>query len=94
MEEFNMKFEFDEDELDFKNEIELMNLQRKMQENQFTRNQSIGFNMDALQNLANKDENKQTNICYIGRGCYEKSYNRYTKEIQMGNIITGYIASE
>ena len=41
-----MKFEFDEDELDFKNEIELMNLQRKMQENQFTRN------------LANKDENK------------------------------------
>jgi hypothetical protein len=58
MEEFNMKFEFDEDELDFKNEIELMNLQRKMQENQFTRNQSIGFNMDALYNLANKDENK------------------------------------
>ena len=58
MEEFNMKFEFDEDELDFKNEIELMNLQRKMQENQFTRNQSIGFNMDVLYNLANKDENK------------------------------------
>ena len=58
MEEFNMKFEFDEDELDFKNEIELMNLQRKMQENQFTRNQSIGFNMDALYNLAHKDENK------------------------------------
>lgn len=58
MEEFNMKFEFDEDELDFKNEIELMNLQRKIQENQFTRNQSIGFNMDALYNLANKDENK------------------------------------
>ena len=58
MEEFNMKFEFDEDELDYKNEIELMNLQRKMQENQFTRNQSIGFNMDALYNLANKDENK------------------------------------
>ena len=54
-----MKFEFDEDELDFKNEIELMNLQRKMQENQFTRNQSIGFNMDALYNLANKDENKE-----------------------------------
>ena len=53
-----MKFEFDEDELDFKNEIELMNLQRKMQENQFTRNQSIGFNMDSLYNLANKDENK------------------------------------
>lgn len=53
-----MKFEFDEDELDFKNEIELMNLQRKMQENQFTRNQRIGFNMDALYNLANKDENK------------------------------------
>ena len=53
-----MEFEFDEDELDFKNEIELMNLQRKMQENQFTRNQSIGFNMDALYNLANKDENK------------------------------------
>ena len=53
-----MKFEFDEDELDFKNEIELMNLQRKMQENQFTRNQSIGFNMDALYNLAHKDENK------------------------------------
>ena len=36
-----MKFEFDEDELDFKNEIELMNLQRKMQENQFTRNQRM-----------------------------------------------------
>ena len=53
-----MKFEFDEDELDFKNEIELMNLQRKMQENQFTRNQSIRINMDALYNLANKDENK------------------------------------
>ena len=58
-----MKFEFDEDELDFKNEIELMNLQRKMQENQFTRNQSIGFNMDALYNQANKDENKKTNKC-------------------------------
>ena len=74
-----MKFEFDE--MGFKDEIELMNLQRKMQENQFTNNQSIGFNMDTLYNLADKDENKQTNLSYIGRGCYEKSYNRYTKEI-------------
>ena len=56
MEESKIKFEFDE--MGFKDEIELMNLQRKMQENQFTNNQSIGFNMDTLYNLADKDENK------------------------------------
>lgn len=49
-----MKFEFDE--MDFKDEIELMNFQRKMQENQFSNNQSIGFNTDTLYNLA--DNNK------------------------------------
>lgn len=51
-----MRFEFDE--MGFKDEIELMNLQRKMQENQFINNQSIGFNMDTLYNLADNDEKR------------------------------------
>lgn len=51
-----MKFEFDE--IGNKDEIELMNLQRRMQENQFNNNQTIGFNMDTLYNLADNDEKK------------------------------------
>ena len=54
MEGFKMKFEFDE--INFKDEIELMNLQRKMQENQFTNNQTIGFNIDTLYNLVDNDQ--------------------------------------
>lgn len=50
-----MKFEFDE--MNFKDEIELMNLQKQMQQNQLNNNQSIGFNMDTLYNLADKEEN-------------------------------------
>ena len=45
-----MRFEFDE--MGCKEQIELMNLQRQMQQNQFNNNQSIGFNMDTLYNLA------------------------------------------
>ncbi len=49
-----MKFEFDE--IGMKEEIELMNLQRQMQQNQSNNNQSIGFNMDTLYNLADNEE--------------------------------------
>lgn len=52
-----MKFEFDE--MGFKDEIELMNIQRQMQQNQMNNNQTIGFNMDTLYNLADNDETKQ-----------------------------------
>lgn len=52
-----MKFEFDE--MGFKDEIELMNIQRQMQQNQINNNQTIGFNMDTLYNLADNDETKQ-----------------------------------
>ncbi len=50
-----MRFEFDE--MGLKEEIELMNLQRQMQQNQINNNQSIGFNMDTLYNLADKTIN-------------------------------------
>lgn len=49
-----MKFEFDE--MRFSEEIELMNIERQMQQNQLNNNQSFGFNMDTLYNLA--DNNK------------------------------------
>ena len=49
-----MKFEFDE--IGMKEEIELMNLQRQMQQNQLNNNQSIGFNMDTLYNLVDNEE--------------------------------------
>ncbi len=51
-----MKFEFDE--MGFKDEIELMNIQRQLQQNQFSNNQSIGFNIDTLYNFADNEENK------------------------------------
>ena len=50
-----MRFEFDE--MGLKEEIELMNLQRQMQQNQINNNQSIGFNMDTLYTLADKTIN-------------------------------------
>lgn len=52
-----MKFEFDE--MGFKDEIELMNIQRQMQQNQMNNNQTIGFNIDSLYNLADNDKTKQ-----------------------------------
>ncbi len=51
-----MRFEFDE--MGFKDEIELMNIQRQMQQNQMNNNQTIGFNMDTLYNLVDSDETK------------------------------------
>lgn len=41
-----MKFEFDE--MEFKNQIELMNLQRQMEQNNIKSNQTIGFNLDDI----------------------------------------------
>lgn len=52
-----MRFEFDE--MGFKDEIELMNIQRQMQQNQMNNNQTIGFNIDSLYNLADRDKTKQ-----------------------------------
>lgn len=51
-----MKFEFDE--IGMKEEIELINLQKQMQQNQNlnVNNQSIGFNMDTLYNLIENEE--------------------------------------
>ena len=43
-----MRFEFDE--IGFKDEIDLMNLERKMQENQIQNQQTLGFNLDTLYN--------------------------------------------
>lgn len=43
-----MKFEFDE--MGFKDEIELMNIERQMQQNQLTNKQTLGFNIDTLYN--------------------------------------------
>ena len=52
-----MKFEFDE--MGFKDEIELMNIQRQLQQNQFSNNQSIrNANIDTLYNFADNEENK------------------------------------
>ena len=55
-----MKFEFDE--IGMKEEIELMNLQRQMQPDQLNNNQSIGFNIDTLYNLADNDEKQNKQI--------------------------------
>ena len=44
-----MKFDFDE--MGFKDEIELMNIQRQMQQQNQTQNKStLGFNIDSLYN--------------------------------------------
>ncbi len=43
-----MKFEFDE--IGFKDEIDLMNLERQMQQNQMQDKQTLGFNLDSLYN--------------------------------------------
>lgn len=56
-----MKFEFDE--IGFKDEIELMNIQRKFEQQQLSNNQtqnSIGFNLDDLYNVIYKNKNKKT----------------------------------
>lgn len=49
-----MKFEFDE--MGFKDEIELMNIQRQMEQNQIQNKQTLGFNADSLYNLINNKE--------------------------------------
>ncbi len=49
-----MKFEFDE--IGMREEIELINLQKQMQQNQINNNQSVGFNMDTLYKLVDKNE--------------------------------------
>lgn len=43
-----MKFEFDE--IGFKDDIELMNLERQMEQRQINNNQTLGFNIDQLYN--------------------------------------------
>lgn len=43
-----MKFEFDE--ISYKDEIELMNLQNQMQQNEIKSKQTLGFNLDSLYN--------------------------------------------
>lgn len=50
-----MKFEFDE--IGFKDEIDLMNLERQMQQNQIQNNQTLGFNLDQLYNTIDNKEN-------------------------------------
>lgn len=49
-----MKFEFDE--IGFKDEIYLMNLERQMQQNQMQSNQTLGFNLDQLYNAIDNKE--------------------------------------
>lgn len=49
-----MKFEFDE--MGFKDEIELMNIEKQMQQNQIQNNQTLGFNADSLYDLIDKKE--------------------------------------
>lgn len=49
-----MKFEFDE--MGFKDEIELMNIEKQMQQNQIQNNQTLGFNTDSLYNIIDKKE--------------------------------------
>lgn len=49
-----MKFEFDDMGLD--DDIELMNIERQMQKNQFKNDQTLGFNVDSLYNLIDNDE--------------------------------------
>lgn len=48
----NMEF----DEMRFKEEIELMNLQKQMQENQIQNKQTLGFNLDSLYNSIENNE--------------------------------------
>lgn len=43
-----MKFEFDE--MGFKDEIELMSIQRQMEQNQIQNKQTLGYNIDTLYN--------------------------------------------
>ena len=50
-----MRFEFDE--IGFKDEIDLMNLERQMQQNQIQNNQTLGFNLDQLYNTIDNKEN-------------------------------------
>ncbi len=38
------------DDFDFKEEIELMNIEKQMQQNQTINNQTLGFNCDNLYN--------------------------------------------
>lgn len=52
-----MKFEFDE--MGIKDEIELINIQRQMQQNQIRNDQTLGFNLDSLYNQVEKQENKK-----------------------------------
>lgn len=47
-----MRIEFDD--FDFKDEIELINIEKQMQQNQAINNQTLGFNSD---NLYNEIEN-------------------------------------
>lgn len=49
-----MRFEFDE--IGFKDEIDLMNLERQMQQNQLQNNQTLGFNLDQLYNTIDNKE--------------------------------------
>lgn len=50
-----MKFEFDE--IGFKEEIELMNLENQiLQQNQMTNKQTLGFNLDSLYNVIDNNE--------------------------------------
>lgn len=44
------------DEFKFKEEIELMNIQRQMEQNQIKNNQTFGFNLDTIYNEV--DNNK------------------------------------
>ncbi len=46
----------DFDEFKFKEEIELMNIQRQMEQNQIKNNQTFGFNLDTIYNEV--DNNK------------------------------------
>lgn len=45
------------DEIKFKDEIELMNLQRQMEQNKINNNQTLGFNIDTLYDQI-EDKNK------------------------------------
>lgn len=49
-----MRFEFDE--MEFKDEIELMNIENQMKQNQIQNNQTLGFNADSLYNLIDNKE--------------------------------------
>ncbi len=51
-----MKFEFDD--FNFKEQVELMNLNKQMQQNQLEHNQNIGFNNDILYNFIEKKKIK------------------------------------